>query len=162
MYNNIKYLILGFIAATALALPSGASAADIFAELAGRTQVESTYVSGRFAHNMKIWRSKDYIHSIDLSRGFSALYSYECYSEDDVKDARRILNNYLKKDPSVELVMRTREGSGEYAVYEKFNSEEKLLQMIIWNSSSPSHCELVVIDWKKGLAPSKPKEETDL
>lgn len=155
----MKKILPALAAAALLLLPFKASADDIFAELSGRTHVESSYVSGRFAHNMKTWRSKDYSHSMNLSKGFSALYSYQCYSEEDVKDARRILNDYIKRNSDVELVMRSREGMQDYEVYEKFSSDDKITQMVIWSSSSPNNCEMVVIDWKNGLTPTTPKEK---
>lgn len=156
--NFINRLFVGLLTLCALVLPSTAKAEDIFAELSGRTHVESSYVAGRFAHNMKTWRSRDYAHAMDLQRGFSALYSYQCYSEQDVSDARKILKEYIKNNPSVELVMQTRQGMEEYSIYEKFNADEKLVQMVIWNESAPNSCEMVVIDWKNGLTPSSPKE----
>lgn len=132
-----------------------AEAADIFAELSGMPQVESTYVSGRFAHNKKFWYSNSGKQSVDLTKGFSALYSYECYSQEAVKKARKILEDYLKKNPDVEVMMKTVQGQQEYVIYEKFTSDNKVSQMIIWNSESPNMCEIVVIDWNKGLEPSR-------
>lgn len=134
-----------------LTLNIRAEAKDIFADLAGMAGVESTYVSGRFAHNKQSWKSNSGLHGIDLSRGFSALYSYECYSEEAVRKARAILKNLIKNDPDLELMMKTTQGSQEYLVYEKFNDEGNLIQMLIWNSDAPHVCEIVVIDWKEGL-----------
>lgn len=130
-------------------------AADIFAELSGMPQVESTYVSGRFAHNKKYWYSNTGRQSVDLTRGFSALYSYECYSEEAVKKARKILEDYLKKNPDVEIMMKTIQDKQEYVIYEKFTDDDKVSQMIIWNSDAPNVCEIVVIDWNKGLEPNR-------
>lgn len=143
----ILTLLLSLVMTTAL------NAADIFAELSGMPQVESTYVSGRFAHNKKYWYSNSGKHSLDLSRGFSALYSYQCYSQESVDKARKILENYLKKNSDIEVMMKTVQGSQEYVVYEKFTSDDKIAQMIIWNSDAPNMCEIVVIDWNKGLEP---------
>lgn len=127
-------------------------AEDVFAELAGMTHVESTYVSGRFAHNKKYWYSNSGMHKMDLSRGFSSLYSYQCYSEEAVTKARDILKKYLKKNPDIEVVMKTTQGMQEYVVYEKFIDEgKKVEQMIIWNSDASNVCEIVVINWDKGL-----------
>lgn len=127
-------------------------AEDVFADLAGMSHVESTYVSGRFAHNKKYWYSNSGMHTMDLSRGFSSLYSYQCYSEEAVTKARDILKKYLKKNPEVEVVMKTTQGMQEYVVYEKFIDEgKKVEQMIIWNCDAPNVCEIVVINWDKGL-----------
>lgn len=127
-------------------------AEDVFADLAGMSHVESTYVSGRFAHNKKYWYSNSGMHTMDLSRGFSSLYSYQCYSEEAVTKARDILKKYLKKNPDVEVVMKTTQGMQEYVVYEKFIDEgKKVEQMIIWNSDASNVCEIVVINWDKGL-----------
>lgn len=134
---------------------SGVLASDIFAELSGMPQVESTYVSGRFSHNKKYWLSNSGKQSVDLTRGFSALYSYECYSEEAVKKARKLLEDYLKKNPDVEIMMKTVQDRQEYVIYEKFTADDKVSQMIIWNSDAPNVCEIVVIDWNKGLEPSR-------
>lgn len=137
----------------------GARGADIFAEISGMPQVESSYVSGRFAHNMKVWRSIYGQHSMDLSAGFSALYSYQCYSEEAVAKARKILQRYLKDNKDVELMMKTTSGTQEYYVYEKFVNDNMVTQMVIWESTSPNVCEIVVIDWNKGL-PRKSSDST--
>lgn len=139
-----------------------ANASDIFAELSGMPEVESTYVSGRFAHNKKYWYSSSGNHSVDLTRGFSALYSYDCYSEEAVKKARKLLDEYLKKNPDVEVMMKTVQGPQEYVIYEKFTADDKVAQMIIWNSVSSNACEIVVIDWNKGLEPAKSPYSYDL
>lgn len=129
-----------------------ARADEVFAGLAEMNSVESTYVSGRFSHNQRYWVSKDGRHSMNLSQGFSALYIYQCYSEEAVKAARKILDGYLKKNPEMEVVMRTREASSEYLVLEKFMTDNKVSQMIIWSSDAPNVCEIVVVDWKNGLS----------
>lgn len=135
-----------------LLLPGQASAQDVFADLAGMSHVESTYVSGRFAHNKQRWRSSSGVHAMDLSRGFSSLYSYQCYSEDAVAKARDILKKYLKKTPDMEVMMKTTQGVQEYVVYEKFTGDgSKVTQMIIWNCDASNVCEIVVINWEKGL-----------
>lgn len=137
-----------------------ASAQDIFAELAGIDNVESTYVSGRFAHNKKIWASSSGQHSIRLDKGFSSFYSYQCYSEKSVAMAKKILKQYLKDNPSVEVMMRTSQGVQEYAVYEKFTDDgDKITQMVIWNSDAPNVAEVSVINWNKGLVRTKSKYE---
>lgn len=143
-------VMLVLTASVFLSVP--AMAEDVFADLAGMSHVESTYVSGRFAHNKKYWYSNSGMHKMDLSRGFSSLYSYQCYSEETVAKARDILKRYLKKNPDVEVVMKTTQGMQEYVVYEKFIDEgKKVEQMIIWNSDASNVCEIVVINWDKGL-----------
>lgn len=126
-------------------------AEEIFAELARMKSVESTFVSSRMAHNMKLWQSSNGSHGMDLSEGFSSLYKYECYSAESVNKARSILDVYLKKNPSMELVMRTSDAAEEYEIYEKFSSDNKLLQMIIFNRFGSNICEIVVVDWNNGL-----------
>lgn len=128
-----------------------ARAADIFEELAGDSKVESAYISGKFAHNMPTWRSFDGSHAMNLSQGFSALYQYQCYSEEVVNKARKILDNYLKSHPDMELMSRNVRGNEEYSIYERFNSQDDVVQMIIWNKTSKGVCEIVVIDWNKGI-----------
>ncbi len=133
-------------------IPAYADAQDVFADLAGMNQVESTYVSGRFAHNKKYWYSSSGTHKMDLSRGFSSMYSYQCYSEEAVSKAKNILKKYLKNNPDMEVMMKTTQGMQEYVVYEKFIDEgKKVTQMIIWNTDAPNVCEIVVINWNKGL-----------
>lgn len=138
----------------ALALPVNIMADDIFAELASMPNVESSYISHRFAHNKKNWRSASGQHSMNLAAGFSSLFSYQCFSKDAVDKAKSILDSYLKKNPDMEVVMKTRQNISEYVIYEKFGSDGKLYQMIIWNLDSPQICEIVVVDWKDGLEPS--------
>jgi len=161
-YKKMLRAMMMVVAFTAAALcPSAANAEELFADLAGMPQVESTYVSGRFAHNQKYWYSRDGQHTMNLSRGFSALYSYTCYSEESVSKARKILKDYLKKNPDVEIVMKTTQGSQEYLVYEKFLGDDKVTQMIIWSSDAPNTCEIVVIDWKNGLERSSTNHYSD-
>ena len=128
-----------------------ARADEIFAELADTNSVESTYISGRMAHNMQLWRNITGTHAMNFSEGFSSLYTYQCYSAEAVTKARKILDAYLKKNPDMEIVMRTREASGEYVIYERFSNDNLLMQMIIWSSDAPNVCEIVVVDWKDGL-----------
>lgn len=127
-----------------------AKAEDIFADLTDLKQVESTYISGRFAHNQKTWQSHSGMRAVNLSDGFSSLYTYRCYSQESVDKARSILKAYLRKHPEMEVVMRTKELAGEYVIYEQFNSDDKLMKMIIWNGEAPNLCEIVVVDWKDG------------
>lgn len=147
--SGIKTVLSVFFLSLTFSL--SVKAADIFADLTGMDHVESTYVSGRFAHNKKYWYSNSGKHAMDLTRGFSALYSYECYSEEAVKKARKILDEYMKKNPDVEVMMKTVQGQQEYIVLEKFTADDKVSQMVIWNSDAANVCEIVVIDWNKGL-----------
>lgn len=154
--ESLKTIVRRFavVALIAVSMSFQMSADDIFSELSSIKSVESVYVSGRFSKNMKIWRNNSNTRAMDLSRGFSALYSYRCYSEESVKKARNLLNTYLKNNPNVEVMMHSKEISSEYIVYERFNefdSEVRCDQMIIWSSDAPNVCEVVVIDWKKGL-----------
>lgn len=154
--NNKKFhmpRIVPVLAVTACMLLSGNTMAqEVFTELAGMDNVESTYVSGRFSHNKKYWSNITGTRYISLSRGFSSMYSYQCYSEEAVAKAREILRQYLKKNPDMEVMMKTTQGSQEYTVYEKLIDEgKKVVQMIIWNSDAPNVCEIAVINWKNGL-----------
>ncbi|MDE7403234.1 MAG: hypothetical protein K2M87_07475 [Muribaculaceae bacterium] len=149
--TGIRKIAVGVLAVLAFMLPLSMQAGDIFAELASFPEVQSTYISGRFAHNRKTWRSTSGLHAIDLSRGFSSLYTYQCYSEKSVKKAESILKDYLSKNPNVEMVMRTLQSGSEYVVYEKFGTDGKLYQMLIWTKDDPQVCEIVVIDWKDGI-----------
>ena len=157
--KSIKHKMRVMLAAAVMIFGYGnASAQDIFAELAGIDNVESTYVSGRFAHNKKIWASSSGQHSIRLDKGFSSFYSYQCYSEKSVAMAKKILKQYLKDNPSVEVMMSTSQGVQEYAVYEKFTDDgDKVTQMVIWNSDAPNVAEVSVINWNKGIARTKSK-----
>ena len=152
-----KYCVTVMLLASMVSFMAGSiNAQDIFADLAGVDNVESTYVSGRFAHNKKIWASSSGQHSIRLDKGFSSFYSYQCYSEKSVAMARKILKQYLKDNPSVEVMMRTSQGVQEYAVYEKFTDDgDKITQMVIWNSDAPNVAEVSVINWNKGLVRTK-------
>lgn len=136
---------------TAALNPMGIYAEDIFSEISKLPQVESTYVSGLFAHNKQRWRSRDGELSVNLSSGFSALYTYQCYSEESVSKAQKILDDYLKNNPDIEMVMRTKQDFQEYTVYEKFQDDGKVVQMLIWRIDSPNMCEIAVIDWDKGF-----------
>ena len=72
-HKSIKYGMRVMLAAAMMTLLYGnVSAQDIFADLAGVDNVESTYVSGRFAHNKKLWASSSGQHSIRLDKGFSS------------------------------------------------------------------------------------------
>lgn len=154
--SKFRPVIIAMALAAILLMPFAVSAEEVFAELSGMDNVESTYVSGRFAHNKKTWYSASRQHGMDLSRGFSALYTYQCYSEESVAKAKKILKDYLKKNRDIEVVMKTSQGMQEYVVYEKFSDDGKLIkQMIIWNSDAPNVCEIVVVDWNKGLEPTQ-------
>lgn len=164
---NIKSLIIKkarvLLIVSALCATAGfeASAEDIFAELNDMPHVEGTYVSGRFSHNKKYWSSNSGDRYMNLSKGFSALYTYQCYSTDAVKKARQILKQYVRNNSNVELVMRSKTDGQEYMVYEKFMNEEMISQMVIWNSDGPNVCEVVVIDWDKGLKVTKNPYNSD-
>lgn len=123
---------------------------DIFGELSGMNNVESTYISGRFSHNKQKWYNKSYSHSMDLSGGFSSFYSYQLYSEESVKKAEEILNRYLKNNRRVELMMKSEQGLQQYRVYEKFKDEDTLIQLIIWSMDASNSCEIVVVNWDNG------------
>lgn len=139
--------------------PATVSADEIFKDLVEMNQVESSYVSGRFAGTKKVWRSSNGIRAVDLSQGFSALYSYQCYSIQSVEEAKRILKNYLKKNSNIQLMLRTKQGTGEYCLYEDIDKENRVRQMIIWNMEAPNVCEIVVVDWKNGLEKMKPYKD---
>ena len=149
--GNLRGIIAAVMLCVVIMAPFAVRGEDIFAELTHYNQVESTYVSGRFAHNMKTWRSLSGQHAMNLGDGFSSLYTYQCYSQETVSKARKILDNYLSSHKDMELMMRTKHQGGEYLVYEQFNKEDKLVRMIIWNNDSPGMCEVVVVDWKNGL-----------
>lgn len=159
--NTFRYIgrrithILSVVAVLVALFPARGNAEDIFAALAGMTQVESTYVSGRWAHNQKYWRDRAGKYSLDLSRGFSALYSYQCYSTEAVNKAKQLLKDYLKNNPEVDLVSKTTGAGQEYMIYEKFDDNDNLVQMVVWDLSSSNACEIVVVDWYKGLAPTR-------
>lgn len=159
--NSLKYARVITLVMMALAfLPSQGLAQDIFAELSGMEAVESTYVSGRFAHAQRYLTNKDGTHRIALNQGFSSLYSYQCYSEQSVAMAKKILKKYLKDNPNVEVVMKNTQGVLEYAVYEKFiDNGNKVSQMIIWSSDGPCAVEVSVINWKKGIERTKSEYE---
>ena len=138
-----------------------AKAEDIFSELNNLSHVESTYVSGRFAHNKTMWRSSYGNRAMNLSKGFSALYTYQCYSTESVKKARQILKDYIASNKNVELVMRSKQDGQEYMVYEKLMGDDMISQMVIWNCDGPNVCEVVVIDWDKGLKTTKNPYNSD-
>lgn len=151
-YKPIRFLTTIVVWAILLMMSNQAEAQEVFADLAGMNHVESTYVSGRFAHNNQFWRSNSGSHVMDLSRGFSSLYSYRCYSEEAVGKAMEILKKYLKSNSDIEVVMKTTQGLQEYVIYEKFLDDgNKISQMIIWNREAPNVCEIVVINWDKGV-----------
>lgn len=124
---------------------------DVFKDLADQKNVESTYVSGRFSQNMKRWDSQTGSRSIDLSRGFSSMYIYQCYSSEAVSNARKLLDNFLSKHKNIDLLIRTKQLQAEFMIYEMVNDEGKIVKGIVWNSDAPGTCEIVVINWEKGL-----------
>ena len=135
-----------FILVGALFLLAGASplhAEEIFARLAEMAHVESTYVSGRAASGTpkgSINLKGDY-----LRQGFKSLWNYECYSQESVREARRILDAYIKAHPEAELVIRTKNGGGEYSVYQSYDKADHLKQLIIWSSDAPNVAQVTVI-----------------
>lgn len=145
-----KAAIAAVIAVTA-AFSSPASAKEIFEDLCGDSQVECTYISGRFAHNQKLWRSLSGRHAMNLSQGFSRMYLYECYSMESVSKAHKLLDEYLSKDKNMEMVMKQEQGFQQYRVYEQFGKDGKIYKMIIWSAEADNLCEVVVIDWDEGL-----------
>ncbi|MDE5869456.1 MAG: hypothetical protein K2H18_04415 [Muribaculaceae bacterium] len=151
--RKIAFSIIGIVLFLS---PSSIAAEEIFEPLVNMKQVESAYVSGRFAHTKKIWRSSSGRQAMDLSQGFSSLYSYQCYSTEAVNEARKLLNAYLKKHPDMQLMMRTKQDVGEYLLYEHINKDNRVMKMIIWNSDAPNICDIVVVDWKNGLESGKP------
>lgn len=143
-------LVMVFMAL--MIMPGHADAQDVFAGLAGMNHVESTYISGRFSHNKKYWTSDTGEHRIDLRSGFSSFYSYKCSSEESVSKAEEILKSYLKKNPHLEIMVKTQRGLEEYVIYEKFIDDgKKVTQMIIWNKDTSNSCEIAVINWDQGL-----------
>ena len=68
---------------------------------------------------------------MNLGKGFSALYSYNCYSEESVKKARQILRDYIRRHPEMEVMMKTVQGMQEYIIYESFLSEDVINKVII-------------------------------
>lgn len=159
--SKLRNTIAVFLMGIAFMLPCNVRAEDIFSELTDLKQVESTYISGRFSHNKRSWQSHSGLRAVNLSNGFSSLYTYRCYSTESVDKARSILKAYLKKHPDMEVVMRTKELAGEYVIYEQFNSEDKLMKMIIWNAEAPNLCEIVVVDWKDGLVGNTSSNQVD-
>ena len=154
-----KVVVITFVMLSGLLMP-GLKAQEIFADLSDMSNVESVYVSGRFAHNYPTWRSMDGKHAMNL-RGFSALYIYQCYSIESVNKASEILKSYLKKNPKLELVMSSKEIGGEYKIYETFNKDNKLMEMIIWNCEAKNMCEIVVVKWKDGLERGSDSQYSD-
>lgn len=145
-------MVLVMVFMALMIMPGHADAQDVFAGLAGMNHVESTYISGRFSHNKKYWTSDTGEHRIDLRRGFSSFYSYKCSSEESVSKAEEILKSYLKKNPDLEIMVKTQRGLEEYVVYEKFIDDgKKVTQMIIWNKDTSNSCEIAVINWDQGL-----------
>lgn len=143
---------------TALTMDISVLAKEVFAELSEDPEVECTYISGRFAHNRRGWRSQSGEHGMSLERGFSSMWTYQLFSEKAVEKAKGILDRYLKENKGIELVMETKTGSQSYRIYEKFamlDGKEMITQMIIWSNDAPNVGEICVINWDNGLEPSK-------
>lgn len=136
-------------------LPMQMRADDIFDALADMQGVESTYVSGRFAHNYKQWNMSG--RRLNLNMGFSSLYAYELTSTTAVTKAKRILDQYLQKHPELEVMLRTRDGQSEYIVLEQFGMDNKLYKWVIWDYMASNSLEIVVINWKNGYTREEDK-----
>lgn len=147
--------ILALISGALLLTASRLGAQEIFDELTDSPQVESTYIAGRFAHNYPSWKSRDNVHSMNLMGGYSSMYVYECYSTEAVSRAQKILKDYLKKHPEMELVMQKKSNYEDYRVYEQFGEDDKIYKMIIWNGGVTNNCDIVVINWKDGYSRNK-------
>lgn len=159
--NRFRFIIVGIAILLSSLVPISLKAEEIFKDLVDMKNVDSTFVSGRFASTKKIWRSKSGMHSMDLSQGFSAMYVYNCYSQTATDEARRLLNNYLKKNSDMEVMMRSKEAGGEYVLYQSFNKDNVLVKMIIWDSVGSNICEVVVVEWEKGLRGGEPYNDSN-
>ncbi len=133
-----------------LITPFTLKAEEIFAQLNKMPGVKSSYISGRYIDD-----DDDNILNLEndhfeLGRGITALYSYVCTSEESMGKAQSILNQYLSKNPQMELVIRKEGYSVEYKVYEQTNKDDEPIKMIIWESTSNVVCTITVIYWKNG------------
>ena len=138
----ILVAVASFVAAPQLRADS------IWDQMAALPDVESTYVSGRFAHNYRQWNMMN--RALNLEMGFSSLYAFSFTSASSVKKANELLNRYLRENKNVELVLKTTQNGSDYRMYEKFGADNKLYQWIIWDSMASEVCELVIINWKDG------------
>lgn len=129
-------------------MPQGIRAADIFDDLADMQGVQSTYISGRFAHNYKQWNMTG--RSLNLNMGFSSLYAYELTSTSAVNRAKKLLEQYTQRHPELEVMLRTRDRQSEYIVLEQFGSDNKIYKWVIWDYSASNSLEIVVINWENG------------
>lgn len=129
-------------------MPQGICAADIFDDLADMQGVQSTYISGRFAHNYKQWNMTG--RSLNLNMGFSSLYAYELTSTSAVNRAKKLLEQYTQRHPELEVMLRTRDRQSEYIVLEQFGSDNKIYKWVIWDYSASNSLEIVVINWENG------------
>ncbi|MDE6537590.1 MAG: hypothetical protein K2M13_06100 [Muribaculaceae bacterium] len=149
--TSIRRMMLALGLLIVVLIPGKIAAQDIFSELTNDPSVKSTYISGKFSHNSNgRWYSRSYEHSMQIGKDFSTLFQYECNGEETVKTAERILSRYLKDNPDMELMQSTNNYGSVYSIYEKFNSEGKVMQLIILNKETPQFCELVVVNWKNG------------
>lgn len=144
---NIKNIILTALLGVSVIQAASAVKRDVFSELTQDPQIESTYVSGKFG-TAKKWYSSNGERAINLNSRFTDLYSYQCYSEDAVKKARSILDEYLKSESGMDMVMQQKRGQMLYEIYEKFLDENRVERMIIWNQDASNVCEVVVINWE--------------
>ncbi|MDE6836487.1 MAG: hypothetical protein K2J03_05990, partial [Muribaculaceae bacterium] len=154
--GRIRRIILTLGLLIAALIPGQIAAQDIFSELTNDPSVKSTYVSGKFSHNSNgRWYSRSYEHSMQIGKDFSTLFQYECNGEETVKTAERILSRYLKENPDMELMRSTNNYGSIYSIYEKFNGDGKVIQLIIMNKETPQFCEIVVVNWKNGYQRSE-------
>lgn len=151
MKKNYSFIIPALLVILTL-LPLQGLAQDIFYPLTNLPQVESSFISGRFSHNHRYWYSQYNDHSLNLTDGFSSLYAYTCPTAESVSLAEEILNAYIKSQTDIELVMRNTSNHSDYRIYEKFDKDDKLVQLVIWNKEAANVCEVVVINWDKGYA----------
>ncbi|MDE6231242.1 MAG: hypothetical protein K2M37_06450 [Muribaculaceae bacterium] len=136
-------------------------AKEIFEELAELPHVSSSYVSGRFAHNQPFWQSSDFIHSFNLSKGFSSLYTYSCNSSESVNRAEKIIRSDIENNSNFILMNRVKDGMTDYRIYELINSEGKILKLVIWNKIANNAAEIVIVNYNFGLDPTPPTYPQD-
>lgn len=145
---KLRGSLLLLVVVVATFFPTAGRGADIFDSLADMQGVESTFISGRFAHNYTKWNMSE--RALDLKMGFSSLYAYECSSTASVQKAKQLLEAYVKKHPELEVVFRSRQGNSDYMMLEQFGKDRKIYKWVIWDYMSPGRCEIVVINWKDG------------
>lgn len=140
-------------ALTAAVLMCGAvsiNAKDIFDKIASSSQVESTYVSGRYG-NRSEWKTAGGEAKIRL-HGFNDMYTYTITDENVAKEAKQILDDYVSKNPDVQLNVRKVSNSGRqvYEYYYKYGEGDRVYQAICWYAMAPNNVEVAVVNWEKG------------